>query len=169
MRSQKPSSASRRDSEASSAIGSPIPGRSRETTPLPSSSQTQLGLLNKSATTGTQTADSADAQMLLETFEIFRRYGHEYLDTHPLVGEPGSFGVAATKPPTLLQVPSMKIGPDLTQNDVAGSTPRPPGVASDGAQFEEKQGRQPGDPPKSKRRKSKALGSPSIPLTTIPT
>ncbi|PYH98885.1 mediator of RNA polymerase II transcription subunit 6 [Aspergillus ellipticus CBS 707.79] len=64
--------------------------QSKENTPLP-----DVDAAGKAPLVGSQIASSGsslqDARTFAESFSLFSRYGEEYMDEHPLVGEPGSF------------------------------------------------------------------------------
>lgn len=71
--------------------------QSKENTPMPdvpppstadtqTSNKTGLGISNTSTSTSFQ-----DTRSLGEAFNLFTRYGDEFMDENPLVGEPGSF------------------------------------------------------------------------------
>lgn len=69
--------------------------QSKENTPMPdaappSTADTQA---SSKAGLGISTASSSfrDTRSLAESFQLFTRYGDEYMDETPLVGEPGSF------------------------------------------------------------------------------
>ena len=43
-----------------------------------------------------QQASAKDTRLLFDSFDLARRYGHEYIDQNPLQGEPGSFVFSST-------------------------------------------------------------------------
>lgn len=56
----------------------------------PSSAETQTS--NKAGLgISTSSSNYKDTRSLAESFNLFTRYGEEYMDENPLVGEPGSF------------------------------------------------------------------------------
>ena len=62
--------------------------QSKETTPAPDTqSQTKAPLA------GGNVSDTAfqDTRSLMEAFTLLSRYGDEFMDENPLIGEPGSF------------------------------------------------------------------------------
>ena len=67
------------------------PGRSsREGTPASSIQETQS--VSRSATVAKPTSTlSQEAQLLEDSYRLTMRYGNEYMDETPLVGEPGAF------------------------------------------------------------------------------
>jgi len=71
---------------------------SRESTPMPDA--VQAGITDTATTSTVQTSSTvniADTQTLFESFGQFLRYGKEYMDENPLVGEPGSFVFTSSK------------------------------------------------------------------------
>ncbi|KAL8830729.1 MAG: hypothetical protein Q9170_005610 [Blastenia crenularia] len=66
---------------------------SKESTPVPG---TQDSHLTKASSKPLLDHDTQSAQLLQSSLNLFLRYGHEYMDENPLVGEPGSFII--TKP-----------------------------------------------------------------------
>lgn len=69
--------------------------QSKESTPMPdavppSSAETQTS--NKAGLgISTSSSNYKDTRSLAESFNLFTRYGDEFMDENPLVGEPGSF------------------------------------------------------------------------------
>ena len=73
---------------------------SRESTPMPDAGQASIsdaapGSAGLNSTSST--VNLADTQILFESFGQFLRYGKEYMDENPLVGEPGSFVFTSSK------------------------------------------------------------------------
>ncbi|KAJ5338890.1 hypothetical protein N7452_005618 [Penicillium brevicompactum] len=100
--------------------------QSKEPTPMPEAlpdSQSSKSL-NVAGTSNIQ-----DTRTLAESFSLFTRYGEEFMDESPLVGEPGSFilsrngetaGKAAPKP----TVPAVAAAASGTPLPVRASTPQ---------------------------------------------
>lgn len=118
-------------------------------------------------------ADSKDVQILFESFNQFLKYGNEYMDENPLIGEPGSFVFSSSK--QHLQAQQMTAQrtqankamakQSNTPQPTVPSTPQPvpePTVTRKIVKPLDKLAT--AGPPKPKRRKSKAPTSPSSPL-----
>lgn len=124
-----------------------------------------------------QLVNSSIVQSLVESFEIFRRYGKEHVDTHPLAGEPGSFSIGPVKSVASLEPSGIK---QLTgQSHDGGTNPnlqssrpgtplikREPSMGGEDSKTDVRQAKQSDQPPKAKRRKSRAPGSPKSPPST---
>jgi hypothetical protein len=64
------------------------PQHSKETTPAPDSqAQTKAPVAGANVSSTT----FQDTRSLMEAFTLLSRYGDEFMDENPLVGEPGSF------------------------------------------------------------------------------
>ena len=131
-------------------------------TPLPTTQETST---TKTSNTSS-TIDPQSSQILATSFDLFLRYGGEYMDENPLVGEPGSFklsraresGLApssqqAASQPFKATVPAVKKVPPLDlKTDIAPTETGRKGSAS------AKSPTTPGLKRKKERRKSKAAG-----------
>lgn len=146
-----------------------MPG-SRSDTP-----STKLPLIAPSTT---QTSSVSDARTLFESFNLAMRYGNEYMDENPLLGEPGSFVFSSTNERLKAQQQraAQQAGSKL-QNELKSSTPSTPQPTVHGKPDvkvggEHKRSKS-GDKtptvtsgaivPKPKRRKSKAVVTPLTP------
>lgn len=116
-------------------------------------------------TKSTSDSEYQGLQLLAESYNLSSRYGKEYMDENPLVGEPGSFilsksreaGPAVAHPQTKAPAP-----PKLaTSPDVKTAVMPLPGKKS--AKGAEKSPVSPGTKEKKQRRKSKAAGSTTTP------
>ncbi|EEP78207.1 conserved hypothetical protein [Uncinocarpus reesii 1704] len=114
--------------------------QSKETTPLPDLQQTPGDkTASKSSFTSTSTSAALnasalqDARNFAETLNLLARYGDEYIDETPLVGEPGSFIFTKTAAPAQeqLSVTAREHAPRQNIQSVAG-TPAPPGPGRPG-------------------------------------
>ena len=125
----------------------PIPG-----SPAPSVNRSKSSLTLK-ANTG---SDYQQQKLLYDTYEMCEKYGDEYMDENPLVGEPGNFRinkvkeVAVPKPVLSIQTPFSAA--------VSGKSSDSP-VASKKAKTGEKTPISAGAKEKKSRRKSKAAGA----------
>jgi mediator of RNA polymerase II transcription subunit 6 len=71
---------------------------SRTATPLPDTSQSQSqGQLQASISKTAQPRDFRETNALVESLNLSMRYTSEYMNTNPLVGEPGSFFFSSTQ------------------------------------------------------------------------
>jgi len=73
---------------------------SRESTPMPDAAAaipTELATKAPASTATSSTMNVADTQALYESFGQFLRFGKEYMDENPLIGEPGSFVFTSSK------------------------------------------------------------------------
>ncbi|BCS02372.1 mediator complex subunit MED6 [Aspergillus luchuensis] len=99
--------------------------QSKENTPLPDADAAgKASLVGSSQVVGTG-SNLQDTRTLAESFNLLRRYGEEFMDEHPLVGEPGSFilsrvndtdRTSAAKPPA----PAAKVGTPQVRVDTPG-------------------------------------------------
>lgn len=69
--------------------------QSKENTPMPDAAPPSTAETQTSSKTGlgisTTSSSFQDARNLTESFSLFTRYGDEFMDENPLLGEPGSF------------------------------------------------------------------------------
>ena len=71
---------------------------SRAPTPTPEPSQTQSqGQLQTGPSKPAQSADVGETNALIRSLDMSMRYSIEYMDTNPLIGEPGSFVFSSTQ------------------------------------------------------------------------
>ena len=142
--------------------------QSKETTPVPGS-QPDTSQKSTKALSDAQAPDFRDTRTLLEAINMSLRYGKEYMNEMPLVGEPGNFRLSKAKdalaPPIAGQAaqpasqqasptkaspaPSPPPPPPPIQTDV------PPGVSKKSAKGTDRSPTTPGSSQKGKRRKSK--------------
>lgn len=145
--------------------------QSKETTPIPGS---QLDASQKSSKTlpDAQASDLQDTHTFLEAFNMSLRYGKEYMNETPLVGEPGNFRLSKTKdalaPPSAgtsqtAQPASQQASPKKTSAAPSPAQPPPPiqtdvppVMSKKSAKGPERTPSTPGSGDKVKRRKSKA-------------
>ena len=147
----------------------PLLGQSQEGSPRVDSQEDTDQ--NKTA----QQIASSDTQTFLESFDQFQRYRNELMDENPLVGEPGSFSFTTSK--QYLQAQQHTEREMARKQRVADSTSRaatpPRSMSPNSNQKPMGQSTGKSEPErdkvaaasvKSKRRKSKAAGSPSSPV-----
>ncbi|KAF3403708.1 Mediator of RNA polymerase II transcription subunit 6 [Penicillium rolfsii] len=69
--------------------------QSKEDTPMPDATQSSAGETQSTGRAGlgisTTSSTFKDTRNLAEAFHLFTKYGDEFMDEHPLTGEPGSF------------------------------------------------------------------------------
>ena len=154
---------------------------SRESTPMPDAGQAGI---NDTATapigpSQTNSTTLADTQTLFESFGQFLRYGKEYMDENPLVGEPGSFVFTSSKQHLQAQqdlaakkaaqqaVPKLQI--EVKPSPSPMPDPRPPTAQAKSDQPTSAKRSKNSDKSSSlgkpKRRKSKAPKSPGSPAS----
>ena len=75
----------------SSKEASPMPGNM---TPMPTTQDTTASSRGRSNSKSAVDTDYQSEQMLAESYNLAIRYGNEYMDENPVVGEPGSFRLA---------------------------------------------------------------------------
>ena len=108
---------------------------SKEATPMPETQPLSFLQANEGPEDGsTLPSEKQQAALLAETLSNSIRYGREYMDEHPLMGEPGSFIVQKSKD---LQVP-------IGKENVAEkrSIPIPPPLKTDIRTEVEKKGKE---------------------------
>ncbi len=161
---------------------SQVSQQSREATPVPGS-QSQSGAARPSSVTSSAASSStvADTQALYESFNQFVRYGSEYMDENPLVGEPGSFVFSSSKHHLQSQqqaAQKAKAGKvQIVAQQLQDATPQPsrpstPQSKVDTAPLGKKNNKEgtkavSGAPLKPKRRKSRVATSPSTPVPAL--
>lgn len=171
---------SARTSETPSA--SQASQQSREVTPVPGSQIQSDSARPSSVTSITASASTvADTQALYESFNQFVRYGNEYMDENPLIGEPGSFVFSSSKhhlqsqQQTAQKVKAAKA--QIVTQQSRAATPQPsrpstPQLKVDTVAQGKKSNKEgtksvSGGAPKPKRRKSRVATSPSTPIAAI--
>ncbi|KAL9602870.1 MAG: hypothetical protein Q9219_001565 [cf. Caloplaca sp. 3 TL-2023] len=77
-----------------SAASTQLSQTSKESTPIPN---TQESTVTKASSKPLLDHDMESTHLLQNSFNMFLRYGHEYMDENPLVGEPGSFIITKTR------------------------------------------------------------------------
>ncbi|KAJ6151099.1 hypothetical protein N7470_007693 [Penicillium chermesinum] len=74
--------------------------QSKESTPMPDAAPPSTAETQTSSKAGlgvsTSSSNYKDIRSLAESFNLFTRYGDEFMDENPLVGEPGSFILSRT-------------------------------------------------------------------------
>jgi len=154
-----------------------MPGAS---TPLPATQETAASSRGHSASQSKSDIDYQSNQMLGESYNLSLRYGNEYMDENPIVGEPGSFRLTKSHDSTLTSSmstnkssQSLTVAPPVKEIEVP--TPQPlktedlPAPVRKSAKGGEKSPTIPGakeKKEKKERRKSKAAGAAT---TTTPT
>lgn len=82
------------------SAGTSQASQSKEATPMPDASfpTTESSQSTSKSSLGGSTTSSAyqDTRSLAESFSLLTRYGDEFMDENPLVGEPGSFILSRT-------------------------------------------------------------------------
>lgn len=104
-------------------------------------------------------------QLLAESYNLSSRYGKEYMDENPLVGEPGSFILSKSReagPAVSQQQTRARAPPKLPTSADVKTTVVPPPVKKS-AKGVEKSPISPGTKEKKQRRKSKAAGPTTTP------
>lgn len=106
-------------------------------------------------------SENRSLQLLAESYTLALRYGNEYMDENPIVGEPGSFILSKSREPGAVnsqlqnKAPMSSkrpVAPEIKTSDVSSLTKK----ISKGA---EKSPVSPGAKDKKARRKSKAVSS----------
>lgn len=142
--------------------------QSKETTPMPGS-QPDVPQKGTKILPDSEASDLQDTRALLEAINMSLRYGKEYMNETPLVGEPGNFRLSKTKNALALPNASKTAQPASQQASPSRATPAPspppppppiqtdvPPVASKkSAKGTDKSPTTPASSQKAKRRKSK--------------
>lgn len=99
--------------------------QSKEATPMPDASfpTTESSQATSKSSLGGSTTSSnyQDTRSLAESFSLLTRYGDEFMDESPLVGEPGSFILSRTGGETTGS--AVKGAPKIAANAAPTSTP----------------------------------------------
>lgn len=143
-------------------------------TPMP---DTQTQTQSKPTSAKAQPYSSNEYQAfhtMAESFALSLRYGNEYMDENPLVGEPGNFILSKShapsqthqRPQTRTPAPGKPSAPPTPQPRAAA----PPAATRKASKGTEKSPTTTGAKDKGlKRKKSKAAGMPGVGATTTPT
>ncbi|KAJ5180307.1 hypothetical protein N7492_003517 [Penicillium capsulatum] len=109
--------------------GQQAPQQSKENTPMPDAGPTSSTETSK-AGLGISTTNSnyQDTRSLAESFNLFTRYGDEFMDENPLVGEPGSF--IMSRAGSDIERPGAKVAPKGAPGATVGTPSGPPGRVS---------------------------------------
>lgn len=103
-----------------SGTGSQPTQASKETTPMPGTQDTSFSGKSLLATKLTSDPDDQSLSLLIESYGLSVRYGKEYMDDNPLVGEPGSFILSKSRelaaPPV---IPTAPKAPTVTKRPPA--------------------------------------------------
>lgn len=132
---------------------------------MPGTQDTTLSTKPPLVTKSTSDSEYQGLQLLAESYGLSSRYGKEYMDENPLLGEPGSFILSKSR----------ELGPSISQSQPRA--PAPPKIATSqegktstispptkkGAKGAEKSPITPGTKEKKQRRKSKAAGNTTTP------
>jgi hypothetical protein len=138
--------------------------QSKENTPIPDMQLTTEAQPLKSASNHVST-EFEDTQMFLESLNLSRRYGKEYMDDAPLVGEPGNFRTSKVKDTATLskETPGNARQPSVPPKEKIPAPSPPPPIQTDVPQAASKKSAKGGERSpttlagreKPKRRKSK--------------
>lgn len=145
-----------------SAPSTQLTQQSKEGTPVPDTQSQAKTSKAPSTSKALSAGDRQAARLMAESFALSIRYGNEYMDENPLVGEPGSFILSKSHEQAQTQPQAQP--PNRTPKASAPPTPRPkitvpPTTARKASKGGEKSPTTPGTKDKSaKRRKSKAAG-----------
>jgi len=141
---------------------------SKDSTPMPGTQDSAAGSKAPLSTTrSTPNSEQSALQTLSESLNLCLTYGSEYMDSSPLVGEPGSFRV--TKPKEVAPKPVVATAtPFKAQPPEQIQTTGLPKEIRKGSKGGEKSPITPGTATKDKkgRRKSKAAGATGTATTT---
>ena len=139
---------------------------SKESTPMPETQGSATSSKTPLTSEKTSTLDLQGAKLLAESFSLSLRYGNEYMDENPLVGEPGSFVLKrAREMPSQSQTQSQMSNSTASAKPSAPPTPAPlktdlpPGPFRKGSKGGEKSPTTPGFRDKKGRKKSKVAVS----------
>ncbi len=91
-----------------SGANSQVTQASKETTPMPGTQETSLSAKAPLASRLTSDSDYPSLQLMAESYSLSLRYGKEYMDDNPIVGEPGSFILSKSREPA---APVMQTAP----------------------------------------------------------
>lgn len=143
--------------------------QSKESTPMPGS-QPDASQKSTRPLPDAQAPDFQDTRLLLEAINMSLRYGKEYMNEMPLVGEPGNFRLSKPKDPLAppsanqtAQPSSQQTSPEKRSPAPSPPPPPPPLIQTDippaaskkSAKGVDKSPTTPSSSQKAKRRKSK--------------
>lgn len=128
---------------------------------MPGTQDTSTSAKASLTSKSTSSVEYQSLQLLAESYTLSQRYGKEYMDENPLVGEPGSFILSKSREPghpnPQLQLkasvpPKLAILPEVKTASLTSPTKK-------GTKGAEKSPISPGGKDKKTRRKSKAAGA----------
>ena len=143
-----------------SAINTQVNQTSKDSTPIPGTQETNRGVQILPVPKITSEADDQSVQLLAESWSLSLRYGSEYMDENPLVGEPGSFIMSKTREPA--PTSSLKIQtsiPSKPADSAETKTPTPFASGRKGSKGNDKSPISPGTKDRKAKRKSKVAGA----------
>ncbi|KAL8951151.1 MAG: hypothetical protein Q9222_002858 [Ikaeria aurantiellina] len=148
---------------ATSATSTQMSQTSKESTPMPGTQETTSSK-SSLASTAARNCGSDSSRLLEESLNLSLRYGHEYMDENPLVGEPGAFIITKTRD---VQQPSSQPKPKPATSAIKVPTPQVktdlPEARSKDSLGAEKSPASPAVKEKKARRKSRPAGSTTTP------
>ncbi|KAI9813794.1 MAG: Mediator of RNA polymerase II transcription subunit 6 [Pycnora praestabilis] len=150
--------------KALTAFASSQPSQlSKENTPMLDSQGQARSTKDPLTSTTISAADQLELLALERSFGLSLRYGNDYMDENPLVGEPGAFHFKSTHGHAQAPSQSQSKPPPVVKTS-SPPTPQPkpspsPTNGRKGSKFIDKSPTTPGGLPKPKRRKSKAVGT----------
>ena len=152
---------------------------SKESTPMPSAGTPRPDTQETASSKGSVAPkfagdnDYQDMRMLAESWDLSLRYGNDYMDENPLVGEPGSFKLTKSRDLALASSTSSAASVPQPFKETKKKAAAPP-IKTDLPMGKEKKGTPgtakspitPGNKEKKIRRKSKAAGVATPKVTT---
>lgn len=138
---------------------------SKDSTPMPATQDTASSTKAPLSTKATSECDLQSLKLLAESFSLSSRYGSEYMDENPLVGEPGSFILSKSRdtPAGSQQRPRGIGAPSKISTVPESKTAEAAPIMKKGVKVEEKSPVSPGTKEKKQRRKSKVAGATATP------
>lgn len=122
-------------------------------------------------TSNQSSTDYEDTQMFLDAMNLSRRFGKEYMDDAPLVGEPGSFRISKSRDaaPPPKETAGNDRQPSVPVKEKTAAPSPPPPIQTDVPQVSSKKSAKggdrspttPGGREKPKRRKSRPAVTPT--------
>ena len=103
-------------------ISSQATQTSKETTPMPGTQDVSFSGKPPLASKPSSDHDFESFQVLAESYSLSLRYGREYMDDNPLVGEPGSFILSKSREPA---APPVSQAPPKEPPKASTATKRP--------------------------------------------
>ena len=139
------------------AINSQPGQASKEATPMPGTPTASVnGDKAPLAPKATSGSEYQDLQTLAESYHLSLKYGNEYIDENPLIGEPGSFRINKTR--ELAPKPELNITTPFALATAESKSAESP-LAPKKNKGADKSPITPGTKEKKSRRKSKAAGA----------